>query len=222
MPEPAFLIQFKAMRYILFLFLFFSCRDAEPSDPVGSTGKDSLPLKKDSTEQKENNLLIVPGISIGKILLGANAATLEEILGTPASSDAAMGKAWLTWKGKKDEHNNQTELNIFTSYKNKKMDEKVVQLIRTTSYEFSTRQNIHVYSSLDQIRKEFQEIEPSFSYQHQDKRKVFVYELNEKGIAFEVIRAGQQQICIGIIVYERGSNLPDIYRTLQPGLETSF
>jgi hypothetical protein len=208
------------MRYLFLLFLFFSCRDAEPS--ADNKRIDSLPDKKDSTIEIANDLLIVPGISIGKINIGTNAASLEETLGPPALSDAAMGKAWLTWNGKRDEHNNQTELNIFTSYKDEKMDEKIVRLIRTTSQEFSTQANIHVYSSIEQIKKAYPEVEQSLRYQHQDKRYITIHEAKQQGIAFELSNAGQQKICIGIIVYEKGSNLADIYRTLQPGLKTSF
>ena len=211
------------MRYLFLLFLFFSCSDAEHTNhTTDSERTDSLQDKKDSTVQIENHLRIVPGTSIGKITIGASAANLEEMLGPPALSDAAMGKAWLTWKGKRDEHNNQTELNIFTSYRDEKMDEKIVRLIRTTSQEFSTPDNIHVYASLEQIKKQFHDVEPTLRYQHQDKRYITIFEAKQQGIAFELSNAAQQQICIGIIIYEKGSNLADIYRTLQPGLKTSF
>jgi hypothetical protein len=46
-----------------------------------------------------------------------DATNLETEFGKPDMSDAAMGKAWLTWYGKKDEHNNKTELNIYTHIK---------------------------------------------------------------------------------------------------------
>ncbi|HEY8914967.1 MAG TPA: hypothetical protein VIM87_00975, partial [Chitinophaga sp.] len=61
--------------------------------------------------------LVSAGKGIGKIDLGSNADKLTELLGKPDFSDAAMGKAWLTWYSKRrDEHNNRNELNIFTTY----------------------------------------------------------------------------------------------------------
>ena len=44
------------------------------------------------------NALVVPGRSLGNITLGANASTLAA-LGPATFSDAAMQKAWSTWRG---------------------------------------------------------------------------------------------------------------------------
>src|SRR5207244_3305346 len=108
--------------------------------------------KEDTAANSMGNELIVAGKSIGKINLGMNDSLLGVVLGKADMSDAAMGKAWLTWYGKKpDEHNNKTELNIFTSYKDTSMREKVVQQVRTTSPFFSTASGLHVYSSLQDI-----------------------------------------------------------------------
>ena len=100
--------------------------------------------------------LIVAGESVGKITLGTDASTLQSTLGKPDMSDAAMGKAWTTWYGKKrDEHNNKTELNIYTAYKDTSMREQTVQQIRTTSSFFTTADSMHVYSSLDDIKNKY-------------------------------------------------------------------
>src|SRR5690606_20623318 len=66
-------------------------------------------------------LLIVPGQSIGNISIGMNAGEIEKILGKPDLSDAAMGKAWLTWFSKVSDTITGNELNIYTEYKDSEM-----------------------------------------------------------------------------------------------------
>lgn len=152
-----------------------------------------------------------------KISIGTDAAELETVLGKPDLSDAAMGKAWLTWKGKKDEHNNATELNIYTTYKDSTMRQKTVQQIRTTSALFSTDGGLRVYSSLETIRKEFPGIRKLAHYS-EEGREIVIYDEIKKGIAFEITPAGQQQICTGIIIHKKGSPVTDVYAFLHPGL----
>jgi hypothetical protein len=125
-------------------------------------------------------------------------------------SDAAMGKAWLTWYGKKDEHNNRTELNIYTTYRDTSMREKSVQQIRTTSSFFSTGNNMHVYSSLDEIKKVFPGIQ-KLDQLANNGRNISVYDDVKNGIAFEIADANDQKICTAIIVHIKGRKVSDIY-----------
>src|SRR4051794_3721472 len=87
--------------------------------------RDTVNIGSDKQQPKiesSANKLIVPGKSIGKVELGMGDDKLEPEFGKSDMSDAAMGKAWLTWYGKKpDEHNNKTELNIYTTYKDTSM-----------------------------------------------------------------------------------------------------
>ena len=66
---------------------------------------------------------IIPGERIGLTKLEENTETLSE-LGKPDFSDAAMGKSWATWISKDAEKN---ELNIYSTYKDSEMKEKVVR-----------------------------------------------------------------------------------------------
>lgn len=165
-----------------------------------------------ATERKtiESKKLIVPGESIGRAILNTNADSLEAEFGKPDMSDAAMGKAWLTWYGKKDEHNNKTQLDIYTAYKDTSMREKTVQQIRTTSSFFSTDNNIHVYSSLNDIRKSFPGIQ-KVSQNNDDGRAITVYDDIKNGIAFEIADANNQKICIAIFVHLKGKKVTDVY-----------
>lgn len=166
----------------------------------------------------DTNRLIVPGERIGKTYLGMDAALLEKVLGKPDMSDAAMGKAWLTWKGKRDEHNNATELNIYTTYKDSTMRQKTVQQIRTTSSYFSIANNIHVYSSLNEIRQQFPDSKKVAQYTEAG-RIIAIYDEQQKGIAFEIATANNQPICTGIIVHEKGKDVTAVYMYLHPDMQ---
>ncbi len=170
------------------------------------------------TTASESNPLIVAGESVGKISLGADAATLQSILGKPDMSDAAMGKAWETWYGKqRDEHNNKTELNIYTAYKDTSMREKTVQQIRTTSSFFKTNDSVHVYSSLDEIKNKYT-VKKSAQY-NSDGRTITVYDDKKNGIAFEMASASTQNICTGIIIHPKNKSVNDIYIMLHPDMK---
>ena len=182
---------------------------------IASTDSSNSNAKNDSIaltaeNNVEANKLIVAGESIGKAVLNTDAANLETEFGKPDMSDAAMGKAWLTWYGKKDEHNNKTQLDIYTTYKDTSMREKSVQQIRTTSSFFSTDNNVHVYSSLNEIRKAFPAIQ-KLNKLPDNNRDIFVYDDVQSGIAFEIADANGQKICTAIIVHIKGKKVSDIY-----------
>jgi len=168
--------------------------------------------------QPAANQLIVPGESVGNVSIGTDAAGLEKILGKADASDAAMGKAWLTWNGKRDEHNNATTLKIYTTYKDNTMRQKTVQQIRTTSSYFSTADSIHVYSSLAAIKNKFPGIQKLAHYTD-DGREFVIYDEKQKGIAFEIVAANGQQICTGIIVHKKGEAVTNVYIYLHPGMK---
>ncbi len=224
------------MRKIIFygiVFLSVACNNSSSTTSVNSdtstiTTTDTI-VKHDTvlvnndqlqtdTAVSESNPLIISGESVGKISLGADASTLQNILGKPDMSDAAMGKAWETWYGKqRDEHNNKTELNIYTAYKDTSMREKTVQQIRTTSSFFTTNDSLHVYSSLDEIKNKYA-IKKAAQYTS-DGRAVTLYDDKQKGIAFEIASAGAQNICTGIIIHPKNKSVNDIYITLHPDMK---
>lgn len=209
---------------ILFsIFLFAACNNNKQTsmqkeetdtaivsnnDNNTSNNKDTNVVRNNNTDTRSN--LIIPGEKIGKAILNTDASNLEQLFGKPDLSDAAMGKAWMTWYGKRDEHNNKTELNIYTAYKDSTMMGKAVQQVRTTSSYFSTENNIHVYSSLDDIRKAFPNVQ-KVDEMKQEGRNIEVYDDVKNGIAFEVADAKDQHICIAIFVHHKGKKLTDIY-----------
>ncbi|MBV9960963.1 MAG: hypothetical protein JO072_01835 [Parafilimonas sp.] len=165
---------------------------------------------KSSIDTTKADKLIVPGERIGKAVLNTNSDSLETLFGKADFSDAAMGKAWLTWYGKRDEHNNKTELDIYTSYKDTSMREKSVQQIRTTSSYFNTGNNIHVYSSLEEIKEAFPQVH-KIQQNMADAKKFIVYDDVQNGIAFTIVNTNGQKICTAIFVHLKGRKVTDIY-----------
>jgi len=230
------------MKKLIFSFVIFfllsACNNApatndNTSSPDTVTNKDTGTTQPDTvvTNNDDNNSngindaenpesmpLIIAGESVGKITLGTDASTLQNILGKPDMSDAAMGKAWLTWYGKKrDEHNNKTELDIYTAYKDTSMSEQTVQQIRTTSSFFVTADSVHVYSSLADIKNKYT-VKKAAQY-NSEGRTINIYDDKQKGIAFEIAPAGSQNICTGIILHAKGKSVNEIYIMLHPNMK---
>ena len=218
----------------LFIFFLFTACNNAPATNNDTSNKDSITtqpdtiIKHDTTavnndtiknvETTEGEPLIIAGKSVGKVSLGTDASTLQNILGKPDMSDAAMGKAWITWYGKKpNEHNNKTELDIYTAYKDTSMREQTVQQIRTTSSFFSTADSVHVYSSLDDIKNKYA-VKKSARY-NSDNRTINIYDDKSRGIAFEIASAGTQTICTGIIIHPKNKSVNDIYIMLHPDMK---
>jgi hypothetical protein len=187
-----------------------SIATTKPDSAIVAVHPDSTHIDSAANGAASNNT-IVPGKNIGKVEIGMKDQSLEPLLGKPDFSDAAMGKAWLTWYGKKpDEHNNKRQLNIYTSYSDTSMRDKSVQQIRTTSSFFKTAQDIHVYSSLNDIQKAFPDIKKT-PQSADDAKNFTVYDDVNNGIAFKIINANGQQICRAIFVHLKGKGVRDIY-----------
>jgi len=206
---------------LIFCICIVSCGENNEPAAVNSdtiTQKNNVDTTIASKQQPVTDKLIVPGERVGKTSIGADAAGLETILGKPDASDAAMGKAWLTWNGKRDEHNNATTLNVYTTYKDSTMREKTVQQVRTTSSYFSTNNGVHVYSSFAEINNQFPNIEKLAHY-IDDDRDIIIYDDKQNGIAFEITSANKQQICTGIIVHKKGEAVTNVYMFLHPDMK---
>lgn len=200
------------------VLLITSCANKQPasSQQTSAILKDTVAVAASHSSIPDDRL-IIPGKQIGQTVLGEDASALAA-LGKPDFSDAAMGKAWTTWYGKKDEHNNRTELNVYTTYADSTMSRKTVQQIRITSPYFITADSIHVYSDIAAIRNAFPNIQMVGRYRDEG-REINIYNEISKGIAFEITNAGTQQICTGIIVNRHGKPVTDIYMMLHPDME---
>jgi hypothetical protein len=212
--------------------IFIACNNNPTADNNGAqsnTLHDTLGKQKDTAVTNNNTITgiedakrdssLLAGENIGKVFLGMDASKLENILGKPDMSDAAMGKAWTTWYSKnRDEHNNKNELNVYSAYADTDMRRHTVQEIRTTSSFFVTPDGIHVYSALPDIQKKYV-VNKAAQYKSNDGRTIIIYDDKQQGIAFEIVSAANQNICIGIIIHEKGKDVNDIYLTLHPNMK---
>ncbi|MCY1485327.1 hypothetical protein D3C87_327320 [compost metagenome] len=186
-----------------------SCSDKKASAVETEKTSDSI-VKYVPPEIIDRKQLIIPGKSIGLTQLGQNAETLLS-LGKPDFSDAAMGKAWATWYSKDGQ---KKELNIYTTYKDSEMKEKVIRQIRITSPEFKTSDKIATGKSLKDIQQSFPKVKLIGKYNANGKA-VQLYDDADSGIAFEI----ENDLCIGIIIHETGKKVTDEYITLHPDME---
>jgi hypothetical protein len=199
----------KKLLYLLSSVAVISCNGKKDAEEPDVTDVDSV-----KTAVINERLLIVPGKSIGNIALEQNAEKLETILGKPDLSDAAMGKAWLTWFSKVSDTVTGNELNIYTEYKDNELREKVVRQIRITSDEFKTKDGIKTGKTLDDIGKIFPGIKLVGKYDTNTSFPVSVYDVIDQGIAFEA----ENNICTGIIVHTKGEKVSDTYITFHPDM----
>jgi hypothetical protein len=223
-----------AMKKLLLIsgsLLIFTCCQHQPGAAtaadtvVTANGQSASRPGKDTVVSKAAAIppdkLVSPGKGIGKINLGSDAGDLEKILGKPDFSDAATGKAWLTWYSKRrDEHNNRNELNIYTTYADSTMRAKTVRQIRVTSPFYITADSLQVYNNLARIQQVYPDIVFAGKYREQQGgREILLYDAVARGIAFEVAAANEQRICISMIVHEPGKKVTDIYIMLHPDLK---
>jgi hypothetical protein len=204
---------------VLALAMLAACQDqtnsanatTEPTAPV--TG---VPARPDTgtvdTASISGDKLIVAGKQIGHIVLGLLSDSLQPMLGKPDRSDAGMGKAWLSWYGKtRDEHNNRISLDIYTTYADSTMKKRTVQQVRTTSTEYATARGIKVYNDLATIKAQYPNVAFAGRYKELNNDRVFsLYDDTASGIAFEIVEANQQQICIGILVHPANKKVMEI------------
>lgn len=163
-------------------------------------------------QPKDHSQLIVPGRSVGKIMLGNPTETLS-VLEKPDFSDGAMGKAWLVWYDKTDTSSKQTKLMIYTSYKDSELKEKVIAEIRINSGEYKTESGIGAGTSFEVIQKEFPKMKEFAKYKDQRlKKDIFIYDAEGSGIAFEFLSyEGDYAKCVAVIVYPKDKKLNTDY-----------
>jgi len=193
------------------------CTDKKPAvitpekEIVSDTVKTVIPENK-----IEPTLLIIPGESIGLTSLGQSAETLAK-LGRADLSDAAMGKAWMSWYSKKaDADGFKSELMIKTSYKDSSMNEKVIKEIRINSADFKTRGGNGKDQDLARIKLEFPDLKVVAKYKNTiTKAVVQVYDDTNNGIGFEIQQDGK---CIAVIVHPKQQSTISEYLVLHDEL----
>lgn len=205
-------------KYLLLIIVsvfYFSCKGKENPEILQPeiTVKDSIP------KEKPVNLEIIPGQSIGNVSLEQDSETLA-FLGDADLSDAAMGKAWLTWYSANSKLvNGKSELNIFTTYKDGDMKEKVVRQIRITSPDFMTDSGIKTGMPFSEIEKLIPNPEYIGNFKNPGSAdRVELYDDTAMGIAFEILNTGSEKTCVAIIVHPKDRKVTEEYQYFHPDL----
>lgn len=196
--------------------VLFSCKEDKP--PVYDSDVE-IPVDSIPKAQPKVNLEIIPGKSIGNIVLEEIVDSLS-FLGQPDLSDAAMGKAWLTWYSTNSKLvNGKSELNIYTAYKNNEMEEKAVRQIRVTSPDFKTAEGLSTGKSFEDISNTLAALDFLGSFRKPGSdNTVELYDATNSGIAFEIENTGSEKKCIAIIVHTPGKKVTEAYITFHPDL----
>jgi len=204
------------MKYFAFIFSFAlltACSDKKPAPVLSEKEGKATAVSKN----KRADLTIIPGESIGKITLEQNAETLKD-LGKPDLSDSAMGKSWLTWYNKNTTaENGKSELNIYTTYKNSDLTEKVIRQIRITSPDFKSVDGIHTGKAFTEIKSVYPNLKYSGKFSDPgSKNEIEVYDDEVSGVAFEIENDGNRRNCVAIIIHSKGKNVMQEYVYLHP------
>jgi len=206
----------KTYLLLVALLVLVSCKENKP--PIY---KDDVSIPADTVvaNKPKVNLAIIAGESIGNVWLGQNTSALV-FLGPADLADAAMGKAWQTWYSKNSKLiNGKSELNIYTTYKDSEMKEKVVRQIRITSSDFKTPDGLGVGSSFDVISNSFAELDLLGSFAKPGSTDtVELYDVIGSGIAFEIENTGSEKKCVAVIVHTAGKKATEEYLSFHPDL----
>lgn len=195
------------MIFYLSAILLFSCNEKHKNVENNlnkseySSDNNSETELKSTTNEKE----IIPGKSLGKILLNENATAVLDSLGKPDSGDAAMGKAISTWK--------KGDGNLLTLYTSTQMGVENfsrIKAIRSLSKDFKTVDNLGVSSSLDDLKRYYR-LTPIGKFTFNGKH-YFLY-TTPKGIAFEI---GMDQKCNGVLLYLQDTDPENFYIPIYP------
>lgn len=149
----------------------------------------------------DSSLLIIPGKSIGNTAILDDSATLKKF-GRPSFSDAAMGKAWLVWKGNEiDAAGEKSTLAVYITYYEDDMSRQVVKKIRITSADFKTEDGVHTGMNLQEIKKIYSNLQLSRKFKNRNSQlETSYFTIENSGIAFEFQKINNHQICVAIMV----------------------
>lgn len=200
-----------ALGVILALLLFFCNQKLNKDTEVDTT--DSISVAATDTlkrvETTDLKMEVVPGEKAGAITIGQSAESLRT-LGPPTTQDSAMGKSWATWVAK-----DGTELDIFTTYKDDTMKEKVVKLIRATSPDFRTNEGTGPGQTADSIKAKHPSLKRVATYKNSKGYPIQVWDDKAAGVAFET----DVNRCVGVIVHEKGADVATYYITFRPEMK---
>jgi hypothetical protein len=149
------------------------------------------------------NALVVPGRSLGNITLGANATTLAA-LGPATYSDAAMQKAWSTWRSSRSATGGTpTQLDVYTAPAGTSVDHHTVQVVRATSPWFHLANGLRPGARLSAIRQVYGQLPLATTYRVASHPR-YLYDDVQRGVAFETDGTASGSRCQAVLVHLPG------------------
>lgn len=144
---------------------------------------------------------IIPGERIGKVRIGAPVGTLSK-LGRPSGGDSAMGKSFVTWLGRADDHPRH-RLDVFSSLTQNAEAGKVILAIRVTSPSFRTAAGLGPGCSERAMRRAYPSAKDVENYRPpQGGAPIHFFDDTKHGFAFEMVKGH----CLAVSVERKGSD----------------
>jgi len=149
------------------------------------------------------NSLVVPGRSLGNITLGADATTLAT-LGPATTTDAAMQKAWATWRGSRPATGGApTQLDVYTAPAGHDVDHHTVQIVRATSPWFHLANGLRPGARLSAIRQAYGQLPLATTYRVASHPR-YLYDDVPRGVAFETDGTASSSRCQAVLIHLPG------------------
>jgi hypothetical protein len=170
----------------------------------GATAQDSLIVDTiaggtPNSVEANDDLLLQPGSSAGKIIIGQNAEKVYALLGKADAGDAAMQKSVSIWY--KDHNPKSYATAIYTVRDTGDNPAAGIQQVRVTSPAFKTADAIGVSSSLEEIKKKYRITKVTDVTDSGAQLEMYD---SLAGIAFETDNKG---ICKAVIIHKANESL---------------
>ena len=176
-----------------------SSGDAESPTQEHLSSKGSLAISSDKKTAVNQELLLLPGISAGRVKLGQDAKEVYAKLGKADAGDASMQKSVSIWYKNHDQESYATS--IFTVRDTGDNPAAKIQQVRVTSPELKTEEGIGVSSTLELIKQKYSVTKLT---DITDRGRVLVIYDSMAGIAFETDIKG---ICKAVIIHRANESL---------------
>jgi len=191
----------KVILTISVLIVLSACSSGGEKSPTQEhlSSKGSLSISSDKKTAVNQELLLLPGISAGRVKLGQDAKEVYAKLGKADAGDASMQKSVSIWYKNHDQESYSTS--IYTVRDTGDNPAAKIQQVRVTSPEFKTEEGIGVSSTLELIKQKYSVTKLT---DITDRGRVLVIYDSMAGIAFETDIKG---ICKAVIIHRANESL---------------
>lgn len=208
----------KCLPLISLIVLFFSCNEKTKVTTTKFTDvgiKDSITaaitvasdtIKIDSVKlATQKNDSILPGITVGGIVIGESVETVIQKKGIPDSAETLKKSAYHVWLTKPTMQGADTITTSFKTFsiiggKSAKDTSSHVKRIRITSPMYKTAMQVKVGSTLAYLKLQYPSLKkPTAQEDLANGEALEIYDETDEGIAFEIVN----NKCVAIIVHDK-------------------